>query len=194
MQIGFIKIIIRIGDENMELDEVLNKRKSIRRQYLSKEVDDNVIRQVIEAAILAPSWKNSQVTRYYIAKSKEALQQVKNALPEFNQENVGQAPVLIVSTIVLNRSGYNKDGTPTNELGNGWGYYDCGMHNMNLLLKATELGLSTLVMGIRDEQKIKEIFAVPDNQSVVSVIALGYSDMEIERPQRKTFEDITVMK
>ena len=43
-------------------------------------------------------------------------------------------------------------------------------------------------------QKIKEIFAVPDNQSVVSVIALGYSDMEIERPQRKTFEDITVMK
>lgn len=194
MQIGFIKIIIRIGDENMELDEVLNKRKSIRRQYLSKEVDDEVIRQVIEAAILAPSWKNSQVTRYYIAKSKEALQQVKNALPEFNQENVGQAPVLIVSTIVLNRSGYNKDGTPTNELGNGWGYYDCGMHNMNLLLKATELGLSTLVMGIRDEQKIKEIFAVPDNQSVVSVIALGYSDMEIERPQRKTFEDITVMK
>lgn len=194
MQNGFIKIIIRIGDENMELDEVLNKRKSTRRQYLSKEVDDNVIRQVIEAAILAPSWKNSQVTRYYIAKSKEALQQVKNALPEFNQENVGQAPVLIVSTIVLNRSGYNKDGTPTNELGNGWGYYDCGMHNMNLLLKATELGLSTLVMGIRDEQKIKEIFAIPDNQSVVSVIALGYSDMEIERPQRKTFEDIVVMK
>ncbi len=194
MQNGFIKIIIRIGDENMELNEVLNKRKSTRRQYLSKKVDDNVIRQVIEAAILAPSWKNSQVTRYYIAKSKEALQQVKNALPEFNQENVGQAPVLIVSTIVLNRSGYNKDGTPTNELGNGWGYYDCGMHNMNLLLKATELGLSTLVMGIRDEQKIKEIFAIPDNQSVVSVIALGYSDMEIERPQRKTFEDITVMK
>lgn len=194
MQNGFIKIIIRIGDENMELDEVLNKRKSTRRQYLSKKVDDNVIRQVIEAAILAPSWKNSQVTRYYIAKSKEALQQVKNALPEFNQENVGQAPVLIVSTIVLNRSGYNKDGTPTNELGNGWGYYDCGMHNMNLLLKATELGLSTLVMGIRDEQKIKEIFAIPDNQSVVSVIALGYSDMEIERPQRKTFEDIVVMK
>lgn len=194
MQNGFIKIIIRIGDENMELNEVLNKRKSTRRQYLSKKVDDNVIRQVIEAAILAPSWKNSQVTRYYIAKSKEALQQVKNALPEFNQENVGQAPVLIVSTIVLNRSGYNKDGTPTNELGNGWGYYDCGMHNMNLLLKATELGLSTLVMGIRDEQKIKEIFAIPDNQSVVSVIALGYSDMEIERPQRKTFEDIVVMK
>ena len=91
---------------------------------------------------------------------------------------------MIVSTIVLNRSGYNKDGTPTNELGNGWGYYDCGMQNMNLLLKATELGLSTLVMGIRDEQKIRDVFSIPDNQAVVSVIALGYSDVKVERPQR----------
>lgn len=178
----------------MEFNEVLEKRKSIRREYLSKEVDDDLIHQIIEAAILAPSWKNSQVTRYYIAKSKETVQQVKEALPEFNQENVGQAPVLIVSTIVLNRSGYNRDGTPTNELGNGWGYYDCGMQNMNLLLKATELGLSTLVMGIRDEQKIRDIFSIPDNQAVVSVIALGYSDVKVERPQRKAFEDITVMK
>ena len=178
----------------MEFNELLEKRKSIRREYLSKEVDDDLIYQIIEAAILAPSWKNSQVTRYYIAKSKETVQLVKDALPEFNQVNVGEAPVLIVSTIVLNRSGYNRDGTPTNELGNGWGYYDCGMHNMTLLLKATELGLSTLVMGIRDEQKVRSIFSIPDNQSVVSVIALGYSDMEIERPQRKTFEDITVMK
>ena len=29
---------------------------------------------------------------------------------------------LIVTAIVLNRSGYEKDGTPTNELGNGWGF------------------------------------------------------------------------
>ena len=70
----------------MEFNEVLEKRKSIRREYLSKEVDDDLIHQIIEAAILAPSWKNSQVTRYYIAKSKETVQQVKEALPEFNQK------------------------------------------------------------------------------------------------------------
>ena len=139
----------------MELQEVLEKRKSVRRHYLQKPVERKLIKQMIEAAILAPSWKNSQVTRYYIAESEEARQAIKAALPEFNQENVGDAPILIVSTIVLNRSGYNKDGTPTNELGNGWGYYDCGMHNMNLILKATELGLSTLVMGIRDEKAIQ---------------------------------------
>lgn len=179
----------------MELQDVLEKRKSIRRHYLNKNIDEDVLEQLIEAAILAPSWKNSQVTRYYIAKSEEARKAVKDALPEFNQENVGDAPVFIVSAIILNRSGYNRDGTPTNELGNGWGYYDCGLHNMNLLLKATELGLSSLVMGIRDEKAIQTFFEIPDNQSVVSVIALGYDDgQKVERPQRKTFEDIVVMK
>ena len=178
----------------MELQEILEKRKSVRRHYLQKPVERKLIKQMIEAAILAPSWKNSQVTRYYIAESEEARQAIKAALPEFNQENVGDAPILIVSTIVLNRSGYNKDGTPTNELGNGWGYYDCGMHNMNLILKATELGLSTLVMGIHDEKAIQTFFSIPDNQAVVSVIAVGYSNEEVQRPPRKEFADIVVMK
>lgn len=177
----------------MEFDEVITKRRSIRK-YLDKQVSEDDLHKIIEAAILAPSWKNSQVTRYYIAKSDEVLQQVKMTLPEFNQNNVENASALIVSTIVLNYSGFQKDGIPNNELGNGWGYYDCGMHNMNLLLKATELGLSTLVMGIRDAQKIKEIFDIPDNQSVVSVIAVGYSDFQPEMPQRKKVEDIAVIK
>lgn len=131
------------------------------------------------------------MTRYYVTKSQEALLKVKEALPEFNQQNVEKAPVLIVSTIITNRSGFNRDGTPVNELGNGWGYYDCGMHNMCLLLQATRMGLSTLVMGIRDEVKLKENLSIPENEAVISVIAVGYGDIEPSMPQRKTVEDIT---
>ena len=126
----------------MELQTVLEKRRSIRK-YVDQPVSNEDLHKIIQAAILAPSWKNSQVTRYYIATSTETLQKVKEALPEFNQHNVKNAPILIVSTIVLDRSGFERNGNASNELGNGWGYYDCGMHNMNLLLKATELGLST---------------------------------------------------
>lgn len=177
----------------MELQIVLEKRRSIRK-YVDQPVSNEDLHKIIQAAILAPSWKNSQVTRYYIAASVETLQKVKKALPEFNQHNVENAPILIVSTIVLDRSGFERNGNASNELGNGWGYYDCGMHNMNLLLKATELGLSTLVMGIRDAQKIREIFDIPSNESIVSVIAVGYSDFEVEMPQRKQFEDIVTIK
>ena len=174
----------------MELQEVIEKRRSIRK-YKQQKVSHQDIETMIQAAILAPSWKNSQVSRYYVVESDEMVTQIKNTLPEFNQNNAKDAPVLIVSSIVLNRSGFNRDGTPTNELGNGWGYYDCGLHNMNLLLKATELGLSTLVMGIRDQDKIKELLNIPENEAVVSVIALGYGDIDPEMPKRKTVEDIT---
>ncbi len=177
----------------MEFQDVIESRRSIRK-YLDKKVSDEDLNKVLEAAILAPSWKNSQVSRYYVAKSPEMVEKVYNCLPEFNQNNVKNAPILIVTTVVLNRSGYNKDGTPTNELGNGWGYYDCGLHNMNLILKATDLGLSTLIMGIRDGQALKEVFDIPDDQSVVSVISLGYGDIEPQMPKRKTIEDIAVIK
>lgn len=173
----------------MELQEVLETRRSIRR-YKRTSVKKQDIETLIEAAILAPSWKNSQVTRYYVVQSEDILKEIKLTLPEYNQNNVKDAPVLIISTIVLNRSGYERDGTPTNELGNGWGYYDCGLHNMNFVLKATELGLSTLIMGLRDEKKIRELLNVPDNEGIVSVIALGYQDIEPAKPKRKSVEDI----
>lgn len=172
----------------MELQKAMEARRSIRK-YQKRDVEPEKIEAMIQAAILAPSWKNSQVTRYYVACNK-TLEEVKSALPEFNQRNAENAPVLIVSTIVLNRSGFERSGEPSNELGNGWGYYDCGLQNMNLLLKATELGLSTLVMGIRDAGKLREILHIPEEESVVSVISVGYGDTEAAMPKRKKVEEI----
>ena len=152
----------------MELQSALENRKSIR-SYLSKDVEPEKLTALIEAASLAPSWKNSQTARYYVIHTPEKLEQIRATLPEFNRKNCEQAPALI-------RSGYERNGEPTNELGNGWGFYDCGLGSMALLLKATELGLSTLVMGIRDAAKISEILEIPENEAVVSVISVGYSD------------------
>ena len=79
--------------------------------------------------------------------------------------------------------------TASNELEDGWGCYDCGMQNMNLLLKATELGLGTLVMGIRDAGKLKEVFEIPEEEIVVSVIGVGYADVDPEMPKRKSVDE-----
>jgi nitroreductase len=173
----------------MELQSALENRKSIR-SYLSKDVEPEKLTALIEAASLAPSWKNSQTARYYVIHTSEKLEQIRATLPEFNRKNCEQAPALIITTVVLNRSGYERNGEPTNELGNGWGFYDCGLGSMALLLKATELGLSTLVMGIRDAAKISEILEIPENEAVVSVISVGYSDADPERPARKPVEKL----
>lgn len=173
----------------MELSKVMHTRRSVR-EYINKPVEQEKLREVISAAQLAPSWKNSQVSRYYVVTGEKKLAEVKNALSPYNQKNMADAPALIVTAIVLNRSGYEKDGTPTNELGNGWGFYDCGLQSMNLLLKATELGISTLVMGIRDNEKIKKILGIPETEAVVSVIGVGYSNAEPAMPKRKEIDDI----
>lgn len=174
----------------MKLDEIITARRSVRK-YKDREVKWNDIERMIQSATLAPSWKNSQTARYYVVKSTEMLAKVKTeCLPEFNAINCKDAPVLIVTTFVKNRSGYERDGNPSNELGNQWGAYDLGLQNQNLLLKATELGLGTLVMGIRNEKALRGILSIPETESVVSVISVGYPNSNPEVPKRKDMEDI----
>lgn len=60
----------------MELQTILEKRRSIR-EYRTDKVEDDKIREIIRAGILAPSWKNSQVTRYYAVRSEEMLGKVR---------------------------------------------------------------------------------------------------------------------
>lgn len=174
----------------MELDEIVVSRRSIRK-YQNKQVERCVIEQLIQSAIMAPSWKNSQSARYYVVESKRMLETIKTkSLPEFNAKNCQEAPVLIVTAFVKNRSGYERSGEPSNELENHWGAYDLGLHNQNLLLKATELGLGSLVMGIRDVTKLRTALNVPEDQIIVSIIAIGYPDIEPAAPKRKKVEDI----
>lgn len=42
----------------MTFQEVLEQRKSIRK-YIARPVEEEKVREMIEAAMLAPSWKNS---------------------------------------------------------------------------------------------------------------------------------------
>ena len=65
-----------------------------------------------------------------------------------------------------------------------------GLHNANLLLKAAELGLGTLVMGIRDGDSIREMLSIPDTETIGPVIAMGFPVVEPAKPVRKTVEEI----
>lgn len=175
----------------MEFNKVIETRRSIRR-YKKEKVNKELIDEMINAAIYSESWKNSQTARYHIVMSEDVLADFKlNCLPEFNRNNVIDAPVIIVSTFVKNRAGFQRNGSPDNELQNGWGIYDCGLANQNLILKATELGLGTLVMGIRDEKQIRQLLDIPSEETIVSVIAVGYGDIEPTMPKRKTIEEVS---
>ena len=174
----------------MEFTKLLEERRSIRAFDPEKHVTAEQIQEIVQAAIQAPSWKNSQTTRYYALVTPEKVEEFSaKCLPEFNQKS-SKGAALVVTTFVKDRSGFTQDGTPDNEVGNGWGYYDCGLHDMNLLLEAANQGLSTLVMGLRDADKLREAFDIPKEESIVSVISVGYSDADPDRPTRQSVEEI----
>lgn len=174
----------------MEFQKVVETRRSVRKYDASKKVTKEQIAEIVEAAIQAPSWKNSQTARYHVVLSDEMTKKVlTDCLPEFNAKN-SEGAALVVTTFIANRAGFNREGQPDNEVGNGWGFYDLGLHNENFVLKAKDIGLDTLIMGIRDEAKIREALQIPEAETIVAVIALGYGNQEPEMPKRKTPEDI----
>ncbi|MBR6401160.1 MAG: nitroreductase family protein [Firmicutes bacterium] len=178
----------------MEFEKVISERRSVRRYKAGTSIDKKTVEAVIAAAQQAPSWKNSQTGRYYAAVTPQKLEQVRDALPEFNRNNSKNAPVLIVTAYEKGTAGFMPDGTQVNELGDGWGAYDLGLQNAYLVLKARELGYDTLIMGIRDEKKLREAFSIPDTQQVAAVLALGVREADPTAPQRKNIDEIAVFE
>lgn len=177
----------------MELHAVMEKRRSIRNYNPERKVTKEQLDELIKAASYAPSWKNLQTSRYYCVLSENAVKELREkCLPEFNQANSDGAGAYIVTTFVKGMVGFDKNtGSPVNEAGDGWGYYDLGLQNENLLLKAAEQGLDTLVMGIRDGEALRELLNIPGSENVVSVIAVGYRGQEPpERPKRKELDAV----
>jgi nitroreductase len=97
---------------------------------------------------------------------------------------------MIITAFEKTRSGFTREGVAENEVGEGWGCYDLGLQNENLVLKAKDMGLDTLIMGIRNSEKLREYLEIPASQEVVSVIAVGYGAIKPEMPVRKNVEDI----
>jgi nitroreductase len=177
----------------MELVKAINERRSIRK-YQSYQITKEEIYELIKAGQMAPSWKNSQTPRYFVAHSDEAKAKIVDALPDFNKERAESASCVIVTAIKTKRSGYNYDGTPATHLGHGFECFDNGLAVENICLRAYDMGYGSLIMGLYDEKKIREIFEIPDDFAVCALVAIGKADICPEMPPRKEIEDILVIK
>ena len=175
----------------MEFQTLIENRRSVRKYSPNTDISKEQIQQLIKAALEAPSWKNTETGRYYCVLSEDMKQKLrKECLCYANNDIKTEHAALIVTTFVHNRAGFQKDGTPDNEIGNGWGCYDLGLQNENLILKAAELGLSTLIMGLRNADTIREMLSIPESETIVAVIAVGTADEEPSRPKRRELEDV----
>ena len=176
------------ASKSPSFDEVLTSRRSVRNYDASKKITEAEVRDLLTATQEAPSWANQQPSKYYVAISEEKLKAVQD-LVGANKERIAGAPVLIVSTFEKGKSGFFQ-GNQTNEVGEGWGAYDNGLSNCYLILQARAMGFDTLIMGMRDADKLRQLFNIPENETIMAVIALGYRAEEPNRPERRSLDDI----
>ncbi|MBO7440971.1 MAG: nitroreductase family protein [Bacteroidales bacterium] len=169
-------------------DEVLKTRRSVRSYDASKKITEAEVRTLLTAVQEAPSWANNQPTKYYVAIGKEKLEAVQN-LVGGNKERIINAPVLIVSTFERGKSGFF-NGNATNEIGDGWGAYDNGLSNCYLIMQARAMGFDTLIMGMRDSDGLRKEFNIPENETVMAVISLGYRSGEPKQPGHRPFDEV----
>ena len=171
------------------LDELFLTRRSVRSYDASKTISEAEVRTIIEAAQQAPTWANTQTTRFYVAISPDKVAAVKDCVGERNAANIAGAPVVLVSTFVKDQSGFGR-GVPANEIGNEWGAYDNGLNNAYFILKARDMGFDTLIMGFRESDRLRTLFGIPDTEEVMAVIALGYRAAEPGMPNHKTVDEV----
>ena len=175
----------------MELKDAIYNRRSIRK-YKDARITKEEIEKMVASAQMAPSWKNSQTARFYVALTPSAVKEARGCLASFNEERTENISALIITTVVKGISGYTDKGAT--HLGNGFECFDNGLSVQNLLLTAHEMGYGTLIMGLYKEEKLRELFSIPQSEAVVVAIAVGKADACPDAPQRKPLDEILTIK
>ena len=84
--------------------DLIEKRQSVR-QYSTKEIPNDVLKKILKAGYLAPSWMNSQPWKFILVKNPETKKMLSE-LASF-QPHVASANAVIVC--VADKDSWNKD-------------------------------------------------------------------------------------
>lgn len=174
----------------MNTIECITGRRSIR-SFTGEKPSHEVIEQIVSAAAYAPSWKNTQITRYVIVEDDSLKEKIAAACDfQWNVKTIANAPALVAVTVVKNRCGYEKDGSFSTDRKDSWQMFDAGIASQTFCLAAWEHGLGTVILGIFDREKTEEYLQIPEDRELVALIALGYPAESPEAPKRKTTEEL----
>lgn len=174
----------------METLECIKTRRSVRK-FKTDSVSKETIEKLVLAASYAPSWKNTQTTRYIAITNEEVKARLATeCCAEHNAQIINGAPLLIATLIVDKRSGFERDGSFSTSRKDAWQAFDNGIATQTLCIAANDLGLGTVVMGLYDIDKASDIIGVPEGQLLMALVAVGYPDEKPSVPKKKTVEDL----
>ena len=169
--------------------DIVRQRRSIR-EYEAREIDAELIGQMKEALLRAPSSRNIQPWRFVFVTDREKLVALSCAKASFGQPLAGAALGVVVCA--------------DDRISDCW-IEDCSIAATILQLTATSLGLGSCWIQIRGrahadgrsaEDHVREILGLPDDLRVECVVSLGYPAEEKKpMPDEKLgWDKITVVE
>ena len=159
----------------MDAMDALFSRRSIRK-YTGETITEELLREVLEAAMSAPSAGNQQSWHFIIIDDRKIL----NEVPAFHPHSLmlREAPVaiLVCGDLQLEKHA-------------GYWVQDCAAATENLLLAIHAKGLGAVWLGIypREERVagLRRLLAMPDHVIPFALIPIGHpAESKPPRPDR----------
>lgn len=158
----------------MEAIEAIMTRRSIRK-FTNQPVPEELIRAILEAAMMAPSAGNQQPWHFIVVRDKRILLAIADYHPY--AQMLREAPLAVVIC-----------GDRRLEKHKDYWIQDCSAATQNLLLAVHANGLGAVWLGVhpREERILptRQLFRLPDEVMPLAIIAVGYPGETKTKPDR----------
>ncbi len=144
--------------------ELAKERYSVRK-FSETPVEQEKLDLIIEAGRIAPTARNFQPQRIFVAKSREALDALNSVCP-----CIYGAPVVLVVCFDKNTVSQSKV-----REGHTYGETDAAIVCTHMMLEAADLGLGSCWVGWFAEKDVKQVLNLPENLSVCDLLPIGYA-------------------
>lgn len=146
----------------MDFLDLVKNRYSCR-SFSNKEIEPGKINKILEAGKASPTACNLQPQRILVLTEKEKL----NRLSEGTRFG-WSAPLVMIICFDKNISWKRKYD------GHDEGYTDASIVTTHMMLEIFNLGLGTTWVGSFNPEKIREVYNIPENFEIVSILPIGY--------------------
>lgn len=163
----------------MDVAKAIRDRRSVR-AYEKKDIPQEVLLKVIEAARLAPSANNRQPWKFVVVRDPGKRAALAKAAKE--QQFVAEAPV-VIAAVALEHERVMTCGVPTYAV-------DLAIAVDHMTLAAVEQGLGSCWIGAFYQEDVKKLLGIPAEYKVVALLTLGYPRDQARFKNRKPLEEI----
>jgi len=195
--------------------DIMQARKTVRKFEEGKSIPQEVVAEILQNAVTAPSASNLQPWRFLVIQDQEVKKELRSI--SYNQEQVETSSAIIailgdvmmynkaheiytqsvtegvmpqkVADYMIEAAGHQAH-VPVEERKQAVSF-DCGLVAMQIMLLAKERGLETGPMAGFEKDKFAERFKLSENLVPLVFITLGYASEPAHGSSRLDAKELT---